>query len=209
MVLLVEGAAEKKSVGEFIKRWLDARLSQRIGIQTVNMGGFGHFKNKAAKKARMHLDGPDKNRILAVIGLLDLYGPQASDFYPKYKQSVEERYEWAMKHFQNQVDHPRFRMFFAVHDFEAWLFSQPDIFPAEIQNNLPDNLNQPESINFYKPPSKMLDELYRSHRHKCYKKTVDGPKLFQKLEPSIAYDKCPHLKAMLDTMLDLARRSVL
>lgn len=38
-----------------------------------------------------------------------------------------------------------------------------------------------------------------------YKKTVDGANLFADLDPAVAYEKCPHLKAMLDTLLSLAR----
>ena len=207
-VLLVEGATEKKSISAFIKRWLDRRLSQRVGIQLVNLTGFGNFKKKASKKAHMHLNGSEKDQIIAVIGLLDLYGPQFSDFYPPDKTSVERRYEWAVSYFQTKVNNPKFLMFFAVHDFEAWLFSQPEKLPQTLQTELPGDLKPPEAINFNKPPAKLLDEPYRrAYRNKGYKKTVDGPKLFQNLDPVVAYEKCPYLKTMLDQMLELVQNA--
>ena len=42
----------------------------------------------------------------------------------------------------------KFRLFFAVHEFEAWLLSQPDIFPREIKNALQNRIAQPEQVNF-------------------------------------------------------------
>ena len=123
-VLLVEGATEKKSIAKFVKRWLDSRLSQPVGIQTVNLTCFGDFKKKAPKKTLNHLNGPDKDQIIAVIGLLDLYGPQFSAFYPPDKTTVEQRYKWAVDYFQRNVKNLKFLMFFAVHDFSGWLKSQ-------------------------------------------------------------------------------------
>ena len=79
----------------------------------------------------MHLEGPKQTEILAVIGLMDLYGPR---FYPGHLSTADERHQWAKEHFEKQVGLDRFRMFFAVHEFEAWLSSQPDIFPRDIQN---------------------------------------------------------------------------
>ena len=97
-ILLVEGHAEKKVLPEFLKRRLDARLKQRVAVKTVNMDGFGNFKKDAAKKARMHLEGPDRDQIIAVIGLIDLYGPEKSDFYPSDKTSISERYNYAKEY---------------------------------------------------------------------------------------------------------------
>ena len=37
-----------------------------------------------------------------------------------------------------------------------------------------------------------------------YKKTVDGQRLFAKLDPSVAAKKCPHLTELLAEMLQLA-----
>ena len=50
------------------------------------------------------------------------YGPT---FYPDDRKTARERVAWARTHFESMVDHPRFRMFFAVHEVESW-FLIPD-----------------------------------------------------------------------------------
>ncbi len=39
-VLLVEGQTEKDSAAAFIKRWLDPRLKQPVGIQVASFNGY-------------------------------------------------------------------------------------------------------------------------------------------------------------------------
>jgi hypothetical protein len=96
-------------------------------------------------------------------------------------------------------------MFVAVHEIEAWILSQPQLLPASIQNGLPGRSAQPESVNFNEPPAKLLDRLYRTHERSGYKKIVYGSKLFDRLDPSVAYRKCPYLARMLDEMLTMAK----
>ncbi len=202
-VLLVEGQTEKDSAAAFLKRWLDPQLKQAVGIQVVAFNGYADLARNIAKKATMYVNEPKQAEIIAVVGLLDLYGP---DFYPTDRITAEERYSWGKSHFENEVGLERFRMFFAVHEWEAWLLSQPNIFPREVQNALPNaKISQPERINFNEPPAKFLDRIYRQAIGKNYKKTTYGKQLFPKLDPSVAVLKCPYLKAMLDEMLLLAK----
>lgn len=201
-VLLVEGDTEKLAVREFLKRWLDPQLENRVGIQVVRFKGYAELVRKVAKKAQTHLDGPRNEEIIAVVGLLDLYGP---DFYPGYAQTADQRYDWGVQHLEKEVDRKRFRMFFAVHEFEAWLLSQPAIFPPRIQSGLPGKITQPETVNFDQPPAKLLDKVYKARTKRTYKKTTYGKDLFRKLDPSVAVERCPRLKEMLSEMLRLAK----
>jgi hypothetical protein len=154
-------------------------------------------------KAKMHLEGPKQAEIIAVLALLDLYGP---DFYPPDKTTADDRYVWGKAYFEREVGHARFRMFFAVHEYEAWLLGHPDIFPREVKNALPSTKTaQPERVNFNEPPAKLLDRIYRQVTKKNYKKTTYGKQLFPKLDPMVVVAKCPYLKAMLDEMLQLAK----
>ena len=202
LILMVEGKTERDSAAAFLKRWLDPQLKQPIGIQVAAFDGYADLVRKMATKARMHLEGPKQSEIVGVIGLLDLYGP---DFYPTTKTTADERYAWGKAHFESEVGLDRFRMFFAVHEFEAWLLSQPAIFPREVKDALPNKIAQPERVNFNEPPAKLLDRIYQLHTKSGYKKTTYGKQLFAKLEPSVAAAKCPYLKAMLEEMLSLAK----
>jgi hypothetical protein len=204
VVLFVEGYTERKAIPSFLKRWLDPQLKQSVRIQPVRYEGWSEFKQKIAKSAQMHLNGPDAQEIIAAVGLLDLYGPT---FFPGHLSSQSERHDWAKTHFENAVGHPKFRMFFAVHEIEAWILSQPQLLPAAIRNGLPGRTAQPESVNFNEPPAKLLDRLYRTHTDSDYKKIVYGKSLFDRLDPSVAYSKCPYLAKMLDEILAMARQS--
>ena len=202
-VLFVEGHTEKTGLPSFLKRWLDPRLPEPVGIQAVRFEGWQEFRKKIRTKAHMHLEGPAKEKIIAAIGLLDLYGPT---FYPSLLHSADERCNWAVQHLQGQVSHPKFRMFFAVHELEAWILSQPLLLPPEVSGSLSAKVENPEAVNFVEPPAKLLDRLYRKKLGRHYKKRVYGTELLKRADPRVACDECPHLKEMLDEMLRLAAR---
>lgn len=201
-VLLVEGDTEKSSVAGFLQRWLDPQLTRRVGVQVVKFAGYGDFERKIVTKAQMYLDRNRQQDVIAVVGLLDLYGPT---FYPQHLETAAERYAWGVEHFEQQINDDRFRMFFAVHEFEAWLLSQPEIFPQKVKAALAGKVERPENVNFHEPPAKLLNRLYNQYLKRSYKKTTYGRDLFGKLDPSIAAQKCPYLKRMLNELLVLAQ----
>ena len=200
-ILFVEGHTEKKTLPGFLKRWIDPRLEQPVGLQVVRFDGWAELIKDSPKKAKMYLNDND---VIAVCALLDLYGPT---IYPDDKQSASERYEWAKKHLEKKVDAHRFHQYFAVHETEAWLLSNPDLFPTVIKNALPARAQNPEEINFDQPPSKLLGKLYREKTRRTYKKVVHGKELFDKLDPEVAYQKCLRLKRLLDDMLKMAKKA--
>ncbi|MCP4702399.1 MAG: DUF4276 family protein [Gammaproteobacteria bacterium] len=202
-ILFVEGYTEYKTLPQFLKKWLDPKLTHPIGIKPVRFDGWSELVKDAPLKAKMHLNGSAKDDIVAVISLLDLYGPT---FYPDKLTECKERYNWARKYIEKEVDQPKFFQFFAVHEVEAWLLSQPDIFPVKIKKAFPKKVQNPERVNFDEPPAKLLEHLYSSHINRSYKKVVDGKELFGKIDPNIAYQKCPNLQELLDKMLALAKK---
>ncbi len=201
-VFFVEGHTEKEILGPFLRRWLNSRLDQRVGIKTVNFEGWHRLVEDMPRKAKMYLEASDSGELIALITLLDLYGP---DFYPHSSTSVDDRVQWATKHLENKVKSDKFRVFFAVHETEAWLFSQPQLFPTEVQQALPNG--KPEGINFDTPPSKCLNNIYLNKLKRKYRKVTDGKNLFTNLDPEVAYGQCPYLKQMLDEMLRMAKES--
>ena len=201
-ILFIEGYTEKKALPQFLKKWLDPKLAKPVGIKTVRFEGWPELVKDAPKKALMHLNGPEQHDIIAVIALLDLYG---LTFYPADKQTSKDRYDWAKSHLENKVNHPKFRQFFAVHETEAWLLSSPNLFSEEIKKAFPGKIQHPEEINFEEPPAKLLHRLYYQKTKRNYIKTTHGRELFNKLDPNLAYTKCPRLKELLDEMLKLAK----
>ena len=147
----------------------------------MNCRGNTRLVQELANKAQDYLDGPDASEIIAVVGLLDLYG---LDIYPRDLTTAKERHDWAVKHFQDQVNRDKFRMFFAVHELEAWILGQPEVLPRAVHEALPDrSLANPEKVNFDEPPAKLLNRVYLSQTRRGYKKTTYGQQLFRKLNP--------------------------
>jgi hypothetical protein len=203
-VLFVEGHTEDKLLPAFLKRWLDARLPRRVGIKPVRFDGWAELRREVKRKAHLHLNNPRAPDVVAVVSLLDLYGPT---FYPSHLNAAAERYDWAKAWIEKEVAHPKFRHFFAVHEVEAWLLSQPDLFPPEVRSGFPGGIGQPEAINFDEPPAKLLGRLYRERLRREYKKVTHGKDLFDRLDPQVAVDRCPRLREMLEEMLQLAKDS--
>ena len=202
--LFVEGYTEHKALPAFLKRWLDTKLSKPVSIHAVRFDGWPQLVKDAPQHARLHLNAPKKD-VIAVIALLDLYGPT---FYPVDKVGKSERYQWAKDYLEEQVAQEKFHQFFAIHETEAWLLNDPKIFPPEIRKHLPDPTKRPpESVNFNAPPAKLLESLYLSHLKRNYGKVTDGQNLFAKLDPNVAYEHCPALRDLLNEMLRLAREA--
>jgi len=179
IVLYVEGSTEK-AIPAFIKKWLDPKLPQPVTI----------------------LPFADR-KVHGAIGLIDFYGSGIG-----YRgDTIKDQYAWARQHLESQVNDVRFIQHFAVHETEAWLLSDPSIFPTAVAHFLP-KTQQPETINSINPPASLLRDLYYRKLRKKYKKPVEGASLFGRLNPDVAYSRCPHLQLLLDDALALARRVV-
>ena len=194
IVLLVEGDTECY-LPEFFRRWLNARLSRNAKIDAVSLNGVGNYRKHYAQRAQRILEIKEGT---AVVGLIDFYGSELP--YPK--GTVREQYAWAKRELENQVSHHRFRQHFAVHETEAWLLSDPSVFPEAVRPHLP-KTTKPESINSQHPPSMRIKAAFNRDQRK-YQKTIGGSSLFRKLNPQTAYASCPHLKLLLDDLLVLA-----
>lgn len=201
-IMIVEGQTERLAIQEFLKRWFDSKLSEKVGIKQ-RMFGRGDFKSRIKKQALKHIEEDSNQEILGVICLMDIYG-FGSD-YEGVRRNVNALFKDQKKTIEKYVNHKQFRMFFAVHEFEAWLLSDPSIFPVDFQTDLTKYSSKPENVNFKNHPSKVIQNIYNKRKSKrSYKKTTDGPDLFSRLSPQVVYDKCPHFKMMLDEMVQMA-----
>jgi len=200
-ILFVEGDTEQKVAPSFLKRWLDPKLTKPVGIKAVKFRGWAELVKETPKKAKMYLESSMYTDVLGVIGLMDLYGPS----YPNGLTSAGDRLSWAKNKLEKSVASERFRMFFAVHEVEAWLLSQPQIFPRQVIRDIEKTSTHPEDVDFDTPPSRLLGELYWNTMKRTYKKVAYGSQLFDKLDPELAAGKCPELKRMLECMLSMAK----
>ncbi len=198
-LLFCEGETEERGLPAFLKRYLDTHLEQRVGMKAVKFRGWSDLYKNAKRKAHLRLKEDD---VIAVISLLDLYGPT---FFPGDVTSAGDRCSWAKNHIEKLVDHAQFYQFFAVHEVEAWLLSNPNLFPPDVRKGFPGSISNPETVNFDEPPAKLLDRLYKEKTRRGYKKVTYGKQLFSKLDVDVAKGKCPRLAEMLDRMVELAK----
>ena len=202
-VLFCEGPTEQGALPEFLRRWLNSKLTERVGVQPVLFSGWAEMVKDSPVKARLHLSNP---KVIAVVALLDLYGPT---FYPSDRSTVDERFEWARAHLEKKVGDVRFRQYFAVHEVEAWLLSQPELLPAPVcRKLLPKATTQPETVNFNEPPAALLNRLYQEATGRGYKKRTFGAELFRKLDPEVVRDKCPYFRKLADDLVELAKQAI-
>jgi hypothetical protein len=201
-VFFVEGDTEELVLREWVGRWLNPHLSAAVDMRVRNFKGNRRFLDEIVKNVRMTLGGRGNKDIVACIGLLDLYGFPG---FPNDVRSVPDRYAWAQKKVQDRVDRPRFHMYFAVHEFEAWLLSQSSIFDPALRNEIARLEHRPEEVDFNYPPAKRLDILYMDKLGRKYGKKVDGKGLFGRLDPEEARGKCPYLRRMLDDLVCMAK----
>jgi len=207
-ILFVEGETERIAVPDLMQRWFSARLGNKIGVSPRNLNGWPNFLKDIGEQVKEHHASPKGEKIIACVGLLDLYGPQHQDFFPKHAKTRDERYAAGVKKIEHLVDHPKFHMFFAVHETEAWLLAQPSVFDTNITNALTAKAKDPESVNFDTPPSILLGNLFRKeNKKKKYKKVIEAKNRFPKIDPNVVYARCPYFKHMMDKLLDLAQKA--
>jgi len=91
-VVLTEGKTEKEVIASFLRRWLKTQFQQNIGVSVVKFEGWSDYLRHVEVKTRMHLEPRQHEDVIAVIGLLDLYGPT---IYPPNLHTRQQRYKWA------------------------------------------------------------------------------------------------------------------
>ncbi len=200
IILIVEGDTEKRSIEGLIRRQLLEMTGKKIGVTAINVNGYGNFFHDIPQRVKKYLTGPDRDEILAVAGLMDLYkSPYARDVH----RPVSDRVIEGTRLFEESVRQDRFRMFFAVHEYEAWLLSDVEKFDPAIRSRIASHARYPEEVNTDEPPSKYLKRLYSEYLHREYKKTVDGTVLMGRIDPQRVYDQCPNYRAMIDFFVSL------
>jgi hypothetical protein len=109
---------------------------------------------------------------------------------------------------QAQVNHPKYRHFFVIHELETWLLSDTSVLNRSVHEELAKKLKNkaPETVNDKKPPAKLLDEIFFATTGHNYedKKPETCANAFRRLDPKKAYAACPSLKAILDEMYEMA-----
>jgi hypothetical protein len=195
ITILVEGRTERAFVpylGEFLKPRLSGRMP--------NIDPFPYDGRIPKKdKLRRTVEGLLRNGrhpSNAVIALTDVYTGTA-DFADAAdaKRKMRERVG----------NNPKFHPHAAQHDFEAWLLPFWSDIQARAGHMKAAPPGPPESVNHTHPPSHHIREIFRIGTCRDdYSKVLDAARILRGKDLTVAANKCPELKAFLNTILKLS-----
>ena len=193
IAILVEGATER-ALRPILLEWLAPRLVGRMPRLDF-MPEDGRIPKGEKLRRRVELLLRDHD---AVIALTDVFtGTSPPDFTTAADAKAKMR-TWVGAE-------PRFHPHAAQHDFEAWLLPYwPRIQSIAGSRRLPPSAN-PETVNHDSPPARRLAEVFQTGTGKRrYLKTRDAAAILRGQDLSVAVERCPELRAFLDTILGLA-----
>ena len=193
IAILVEGATER-ALRPILLEWLAPRLVGRMPrLDFMPEDGRIPKGDKLRRRVELLLRDHD-----AVIALTDVYtGTSPPDFTTAADAKAKMK-TWVGAE-------PRFHPHAAQHDFEAWLLPYwPRIQSIAGSQRLAPSAT-PETVNHDTPPAHHLAEVFRTGTGKRrYLKTRDAAAILRGQDLAVAVERCPELKAFLDTIVRLA-----
>jgi len=207
--LLVEGDSDEKFVRETLKPFL---AKWKVYIEDiVNLKGVSSWKRlRKDLKGLIEMSGINDSSAW-VTTLLDFYGLPAIQGYAEIPCALtpREQVQEAQRRLEEKINHPRFIPFLALHEFEAWLFSAPDV--AAEYFGQPELANKMREIVVVAGEPELINHGVNTHpkaRLKSlgvgYKETSDGPILLEKIGIETIQAACPHFSAWIDRLQALA-----
>jgi len=213
LLMLVEGQSEEV----FVKQMLTPHLARHgvfvappILLWTKRISSGGGFRGGVSNWNQI------RRNLLPLTGDGDAWISTLLDFYglPRDFPGVSgalgvgdprARVVALQEHFAAEVNHQRFIPFLALHEFEAWLFSAPDVIEAHFGSadlaaliqTVVDQAGGPEMINHGEDthPKARLRSLVS-----VYKETSDGPTLLEKIGIAAVRTACPHFDSWLSRL---------
>jgi len=149
--------------------------------------------------------------------MIDLYAIATEfpgwDEAEKLRRSPEKRVEALEQAFADDIDDPRFVPYIQLHEYEAYLFSDPEKFSFFYSQQataiaalkaIVEKETTPELINdgTHTAPSKRIIAVLPDYEGA---KTVVGPKVAELIGLDVIRGKCPHFAAWLSRLEQLAR----
>jgi hypothetical protein len=216
--IVVEGQSEEI----FVKRTLTPYLAERgvfvespVVVWTKRLSLGGGYRGGVSRwnQVRKSLLPLTRDSNAWVTTLFDFYGlPEDFPGYQEVRQSGTPINQVVAleKQFSIEMSNPRFIPFFALHEFEAWLFAAPDVvaehfgdmtLAKELQKAV-SLAGEPELINHGKDthPKARLKSLGTG-----YGETSDGPTLLEKIGIQSIRNACPHFESWLNRLEELGQ----
>lgn len=220
LYLLGEGETETTFAAEVLKPHLEKLgvfLYRAMGIahaekhRIVHRGG-GRRYQPMRKDIHRQLT-QEKAKDLFVTTMIDLYGihPEFPNLAEaeKHRRSPQKRVEFLERAFAEDIDSPRFIPCTQLHEYEAYLFSDPTHFRYVFGGRAREVTELCEIAGSRSPeliddgpktaPSKRILALFPD-----YRKVVDGVKIAELIGLNTIRARCPHFDSWLTRLEKLA-----
>ncbi len=193
ITILVEGKTEKAfkpHLLEFLRKRLAGRMPN---IDPFPYNGRISKKDKLRREVETLLrTGSD-----AVIALTDVYTGTTREFV----DAADARRKMQAWVGNNERFHPHA----AQYEFEAWLLPFWSDIQVRAGHNRGAPSGPPETVNHSRPPSHHIREIFRIGTCRdAYSKSRDANRILRGKDLTEAANKCPELKAFLNTILTLS-----
>jgi len=198
---IVEGETEGKFVKELLSNYL---IKYNITVDYEILGGninFDRLRNEITNILK-------RKYYWKITKMLDLYGLKNPEKFPGYDKNLKgynlvEQLESELKNFFNDR---RFIPYFSLHEFEALLFSDVNIFKeipnvnngqiTDLSNKLKEYESNPELINQNKGPSKHIKGIISR-----YNKVAHGKELCEKIGMDTIRENCKHFNEWIKKLI--------
>jgi hypothetical protein len=197
ITILVEGKTEQ-AFRPHLLAFLEERIAERQRRPHLDFFPCHGRIYKEGKLRRTVGDLLGNGRVPsdAVIALTDVY-TGTNDFVDAADAKRKMR-AWV-------GDNEKFYPHAAQHDFEAWLLPFWSDIQALAGHKKAAPPGPPEAVNHNRPPSYHVREIFRIGTCRDgYSKPRDGNRILRGKNLAEAADKCPELKAFLNTILTLS-----
>jgi len=217
VLIAVEGQTEERFVKDVLAPHLQLRgiriVPTILRTKIVRQGGpfKGGLTSFRQIDERVTCLLRDSHAVL-VTTMFDYYGRWRNDFLTNYRSektpagaTARERVQSVEREMEIYFDHPRFRAFLVLHEFEALLFSSPAEIAAAV--NQPETAKQLEQIRQTFPTPEEIDDQPQSAPSKRlltviegYQKPAHGALIASRIGIERIRGQCPHFAEWLSTL---------
>ncbi len=176
--------------------------------RAINLKGCGvHVSNyegvsELLRKADAQIAASIRSGAQVVFYIFDYY------HYPLPTQltrlPLEQRVQAIKSDFMQRIEASRkdkVRCHVVVYETEAWILADEEVLAKRLKLKALPAWLQPEQVNDMKPPSKILQELFRKNLNKkSYDKYKDGLPLLESIDNEKVYAKCPTFRQLVDDL---------
>jgi len=193
--VLCEGQTEE-GLRKLLAKAVDIR---GCGIQIKTYKGIGALLRGLDGRIKFELQGGAQ----ILFCLVDYYHyplPEATKNLP-----IEQRVDAIQADVVQRIEESHrsaVRCHVVIHEVEAWILADEQILAQKLKIKKLLQWDKPEAVNDMKPPSQVLQELFRTRSplKKRYNKYKDGVELLGKVDWQKVYAKCPAFKQLVDDL---------